>query len=118
VIGRRHLTALIGGVALAGCASDYAEPPETRATQDGSTAAPVQIVSSPTEAWIFVDGEYVGITPMEQEISFWAATRFIEVVAVPMYPAQARQVKRLELPPLPHTLMFDMNNPPATASSE
>ena len=105
-------------IALAGCASDFAEPPAIRATEDGSTAALVRIDSSPTQAWIFVDGEYVGITPMEQEISFWAATRFIEVVAVPMYPAQARQVKRVEVPPLPHTLFFNMNNPPLTAARD
>lgn len=103
---------------LVGCASDYPEPPEIRATADGSTAALVNINSSPTGAWIFVDGEYVGITPMEHEISFWAATRFIKVVAVPMYPAQARQVKQIEVPPLPHTLFFNMNNPPATAASD
>lgn len=103
-------------ITLSGCASDFAEPPVIRATEDGSTAALVLIDSSPTEAWIFIDGEYVGITPMEQEISFWAATRFIEVVAVPMYPAQARQVKRLEVPPLPHTLFFNMNTPPVTAA--
>jgi hypothetical protein len=33
-----------------------------------------------------------------------------------MYPAQARQVKRVEVPPLPHTLFFNMNTPPATAA--
>ncbi|UCC14683.1 MAG: hypothetical protein JSW21_01620 [Gammaproteobacteria bacterium] len=113
---RNSLVCLL--LTVVGCASDYAEAPEMRATEDGSTAALVQINSSPTEAWIFVDGEYAGITPMEQELSFWAATRYVEVVAVPMYPAQARQVKRLRVPPLPHTLFFNMNNPPVMASSE
>ncbi len=105
-------------LALSACASDYAEPPVIRATEDGSTAASVRIGSSPTEAWIFVDGEYAGITPLEHEMSFWAGTRFVEVVAVPMYPAQARQVKRIEVPPLPHTLFFNMNNPPVTAAND
>ena len=103
---------------VAGCASDYAQPPEIRATADGSTAALVQINSSPTAAWIFVDGEYAGITPMEHELSFWAVPRYVEAVAVPMYSAQARQVKPLHVPPLPHTLFFNMNNPPDKASSE
>jgi hypothetical protein len=103
---------------LSACASRYAEPPETRATEDGSTVAYVRIESSPTRAWIFVDGEYQGITPLSQEISFWAATRHVEVVALPMYPAQARQVKRLQVPPLPHTLFFDMNTPPEDAADE
>lgn len=105
-------------LAVAGCASDYAKPPAISAAADGSTAAAVQIKSSPTEAWIFIDGQYVGITPLEQELSYWAATRYIEVVAVPLYPAQARQLKRIEVPPLPHTLFFNMNNPPATAASD
>lgn len=103
---------------LTACASKYAEPPEIRSTPDGSTVAYVQIESSPTEAWIFVDGEYKGITPLSQEISFWAATRHVEVVALPMYPAQARQTKRLEVPPLPHTLFFDMNTPPENVAHE
>jgi hypothetical protein len=103
---------------LSACASQYAQPPEIRATPDGSTVAHVRIMSSPTEAWIFVDGEYKGMTPLSEEISFWAATRHVEVVALPMYPAQARQVKRLQVPPLPHTLFFDMNTPPEDAARE
>ena len=112
------IAALVACLLLAGCASNYAKPPAVYATTNGSTAARVRIDSSPTEAWIFVDGQYVGITPLEQKIKFWAATRYVEVVAVPMYPAQARQVKRLEVPPLPQTLFFDMNNPLAKASYE
>jgi hypothetical protein len=114
----RPLLPLVLLALLAACASKYAEPPEIRATPDGSTVAYVEIKSSPTEAWIFVDGEYTGITPLSQEISFWAATRHVEVVALPMYPAQARQVKRLQVPPLPHTLFFDMNTPPENAADE
>ena len=114
----RQLTPLAFAALLSACASKYAEPPEIRATEDGSTVAYVQIKSSPTEAWIFVDGEYKGITPLSQEISFWAATRHVEVVALPMYPAQARKVKRLQVPPLPHTLFFDMNTPPEDAAHE
>jgi len=114
----RQRWALAAVAILSGCASKYAEPPEIRATEEGSTVAYVQINSSPTEAWIFVDGEYQGITPLSQEISFWAATRHVEVVALPMYPAQARQVKRLQVPPLPHTLFFDMNTPPRNAADE
>ena len=37
-------------ITLAGCASDFPEPPVIRATEDGSTAALVHIDSSPTEA--------------------------------------------------------------------
>ena len=114
----RRLWPLPAAALISACAGGYAEPPEIRATEDGSTAAYVRIVSSPTEAWIFVDGEYRGITPLEQEISFWAATRHVEVVALPIYPAQARQVKRLQVPPLPHTLFFDMNTPPENAAHE
>lgn len=102
----------------AGCASDYARPPAIKATPDGRTAGYVEITSVPTEAWIFVDGEYQGVTPLAQEITFRAATRHVEVVAVPMYPAQARQVKRLQVPPLPHRVFFDMNTPPENAAHD
>ncbi len=114
----RRVSLLLLVPVLTACAGRYLEPPEIGATPDGSTVAQVQINSAPTEAWIFVDGEYRGITPLSQEISFWAATRHVEVVALPMYPSQARQVKRLQVPPLPHTLFFDMNTPPENAAHE
>jgi len=100
-----------------GCASDFHSVPETTAIEDGSTSAVVQISSSPTEAWIFIDGNYIGVTPIETRLTYAAGTRFIEVVAAPGYSAQVRQVKRIALPPLPHVLFFDMNNPPASAAS-
>jgi hypothetical protein len=114
----RRLSLIVLVPVLTACAGRYLEPPEIGATPDGSSVAKVLISSSPTEAWIFVDGEYRGITPLSQEISFWAATRHVEVVALPMYSSQARQVKRLQVPPLPHTLFFDMNTPPESAAHE
>jgi hypothetical protein len=104
-------------VCTAGCASTYATPPEVSAGVDGSTTGHVQISSGPTVAWIFIDGAYVGLTPLEQELNYQSGTRFVEVVAVPLYEAQARQVKRIQVPPLPQSLFFNMNNPPASAAS-
>jgi hypothetical protein len=76
----------------------------------GATAAKVHIDSAPTPAWIFVDGTYVGRTPLTPEIPFTHATRFIEVVAVPMYESQTRQSLRLVPPSLPQGLQFFLDN--------
>lgn len=114
----RLFTATAALTCVAGCASSFALPPEVSAGSDGSTVGHVQISSAPTAAWIFIDGTYAGITPLEQELSYQSGTRFVEVVAVQLYDAQARQTKRIQVPPLPQSLFFNMNNPPATAASD
>ena len=76
------------------------------------TVATIKIDSSPTSAWIFIDGVYVGTTPLETEMSFGASTSYLEVAAVPIYDSQSRQVKRIKVPPLPKSLYFLMNNSP------
>lgn len=96
---------------LSACATRWSDPAEVHAGEDGTTAAVVQIESSPTEAWIFVDGVYIGTTPLEHELSFSSRVRYLEVAAVPIYDGQARQVKRIQVPPLPKRLHFNMNNP-------
>jgi hypothetical protein len=76
----------------------------------GTTAMKVRIDSAPTAAWIFVDGNYVGSTPLTPAIPFTHATRFIEVVAVPMHDSQTRQALRLVPPSLPRSLQFFLDN--------
>jgi hypothetical protein len=76
----------------------------------GAGAVQVRIDSAPTPAWIFVDGTYVGRTPLTPEIPFTHATRFIEIVAVPMHDSQTRQALRLVPPSLPHSLQFFLDN--------
>ncbi len=114
----KRLAAIAISICTAGCVSSYAMPPEVSAGVDGSTVGHVQISSAPTSAWIFIDGTYVGLTPLEQELGYQSGTRFVEVVAVPLYDAQAIQTKRIQVPPLPQSLFFNMNNPPATAASD
>ena len=89
---------------VAGCAQALLEAP------DGATVRQVRIEASPAPAWIFVDGTYVGRTPVEPEIPFTHATRFIEVVAVPLHESQTRQVLRLVPPFLPRDLQFFLDN--------
>jgi hypothetical protein len=100
-----------------GCGSPYPEAPISFAGQNGEDAAIVEIHASPTPAWIFVNGDYAGITPLDYEMQFDSETRSLEVSAVPMYGSQTRQSKRLHVPPLPKRLHFFMNTPPLTASS-
>jgi len=90
---------------VAGCAQSPLRGPE------GATMAQVQIDAAPTPAWIFVDGAYVGQTPVTPEIPFTHETRFVEVVAVPMYATQIRQVLRITPPALPRSLTFFLDNP-------
>jgi len=78
----------------------------------GTTNALVEIDAMPTSAKIYVDGEYVGRTPIKRYLWFSSTTRAITVVAEPLFPGQARQEQRVNVPPLPKRLTFFMNNPP------
>jgi len=93
------------------CAADL-DP--CRHVPPGATNALVEIGSAPTPADIYVDGEYVGRTPLKRYLWFSSTTRAITVVAEPLYPGQARQEQRLSVPPLPNRLTFFMNNPVKT----
>jgi hypothetical protein len=84
----------------------------------GATNTLVEIDSSPTPARIYVDGTYVGRTPLERYLWFSSTTSAVTVVAKPLYPGQARQERRLSVPPLPTRLTFFMNNPPTEESTE
>jgi len=116
------LAALTGVIPLAGCAprnldcSSAARPLTTgpdpcRYLPLGASNALVEIGSSPTAAAIYVDGTYVGKTPLKRYLWFSSTTRAVTVVAEPLYPGQARQEQRLRVPPLPGRLTFFMNNP-------
>ncbi len=89
---------------LAGCASAPLDTP------GGATVREVRIDSSPTPAWIFIDGSFAGCTPVVSEIPFTHATRFIEVVAVPLYDSQTRQALRIVPPSLPRNMHFFLDN--------
>ncbi len=89
---------------MAGCTQAALEAP------DGATVRQVRIDAAPTPAWIFVDGTYVGRTPVAPEIPFTHSTRFVEVVAVPLHDSQTRQVLRIVPPSLPRDLQFFLDN--------
>jgi hypothetical protein len=97
--------------ALPPCAADI-DP--CRYIPPGASNALVEINSDPTPAEIFVNGTYVGRTPLKRHLWFSSTTRAITVVAEPLYPGQARQVQSLNVPPLPRRMTFFMNNPPDT----
>jgi hypothetical protein len=99
---RAGVLTIVGG--LTACAQAPLQGPA------GASAMKVRIDSAPTAAWIFIDGTYVGRTPLAPEISFTHATRFIEVVAVPMHDSQNRQALRLVPPSLPQNLKFFLDN--------
>jgi hypothetical protein len=96
------------------CAADI-DP--CRYIPPGATNTLVEIDSDPTPAEIFVDGTYVGRTPLKRYLWFSSTTRAVTVVAEPLYPGQARQEQRLRVPPLPKRLTFFMNNPATTEAS-
>jgi hypothetical protein len=90
------------------------EPPFPACTQvpAGATQALVDITSSPTTAEIYLDGKPIGRTPVTHPLWYTSRTRFITLTAEPLYPGQARQEHRLQVPPLPAHIRFFMNNPP------
>lgn len=79
-------------------------------TLPGESTATVRIDAAPTPAWIFVDGEFVGRTPVEPTLAFTHTTRFIEVVAFPLHTNQTRQVLRVVPPNLPRDMLFFLDN--------
>ena len=80
----------------------------------GSSHACVIIDSQPTSAAIYIDGDYIGTTPLEYSLWFESNTRYIRVLAQPMYANQAPQERLLQVPPVPRRLQFFMNNPNRT----
>jgi hypothetical protein len=141
VIGHRAkrafaMAALTVAIALAGCAQPSRDCRAARgapcdsafnpcastvdACRDvplGATNALVEIGSVPTTADIYVNGDYIGRTPLKRYLWFSSATRTITVVAEPLYPGQARQEQRLSVPPLPERVTFFMNNPVKTSAA-
>jgi hypothetical protein len=89
-----------------GCATRPASPP----TEAGASTARIKIDSRPTPAWIFIDGRFVGRTPVEPLVAFTHATLFVDVVAVPMHASQTRQALKLVPPVLPHQVTFFLDN--------
>jgi len=116
------LAALTSAVPLGGCATRHLDcssgarlftlgPDPCRYIPPGASNELVEIGSSPTAAAIYVDGTYVGKTPLKRYLWFSSTTHAVTVVAEPLYPGQARQEQRLRVPPLPGRLTFFMNNP-------
>ena len=86
-------------------------PEGCRKVPPGASHALVEIDSSPTTAAIYLDGEYIGETPLRYPLSYTSLTGSLTLVAEPLYPAQTRQERQLRLPPLPRRIQFYMNNP-------
>lgn len=78
----------------------------------GASQAEVEILSSPTSAEIYLDGQPIGRTPLTWRLAYSSQTRFLTLTAMPLYPGQAPQEQRLRVPPLPRRVQFFMNNPP------
>ena len=100
----KRLAALPALACLAACNPAALQP------LAGESASRVSINSAPDPAWIFVDGVFVGRTPIEPLIAFTHATRFVEIVAVPLHANQTRQVLRIVPPSLPRNLQFFLDN--------
>jgi hypothetical protein len=103
------------------CAGAFADcepvPDVCRDLPPGVSYGLVDIASSPTPASIYVDGEPVGRTPLRHPLHFTDKTRYVLIVAEPLYPNQTRQEQRIRVPPLPNRIQFFMNNPAADEST-
>jgi hypothetical protein len=110
----KHRYTLIALLVLtaSGCSSNRLEALSPFAGPGGISIAPVSIDSSPTTAWIYIDGKYVGNTPLVYGLAYDSNTNYIEVVAEPLpeHPGQQRQTRHVRVPPLPTTMHFFLNN--------
>jgi hypothetical protein len=102
-------------LAPGGCAGRVVACP---AAETGPTRAPVRIDTAPTPAAIYLDGRFIGYSPMTYPVTYTSATSHISVVAVPLYPGQAQQQRLIRVPPLPKRVSFFMNNPPSRESDD
>jgi len=104
---------IIPALLTSGCASNQLEALSPFAGPDGISIAPVEIDSSPTTAWVYVDGHYVGNTPLVYGLTYDSSMETIEVTAEPLpaHRAQVRQTKHIRVPPLPRRIHFFLNNP-------
>ncbi|WP_295883758.1 hypothetical protein [uncultured Thiohalocapsa sp.] len=85
----------------------------------GESRRRVHIDSRPTAAAIYLNGRFIGYSPLRHPIGFSSDDRAISLVAVPLYPGQAQQERLIQIPPLPARVSFFMNNPaPESASTE
>lgn len=75
----------------------------------------VQIDSQPTSAAIYVDGRFVGYSPLRHRMRYTSETVRIQVAAVPLYGRQSQQVREIVVPPLPRRVLFFMTNAPGLA---
>jgi hypothetical protein len=117
--GQGTLDCPSGHNACAGAFADCDPIPEACSNlPPGVSYGLVDIAASPTPASIYVDGEAVGRTPLRYPLYFTNQTRYVSVVAVPLYPNQTRQERRIRVPPLPNRIQFFMNNPAVEDSSE
>jgi hypothetical protein len=134
----RHLCALsLAAATLAGCAGQATLdcpggrnaclgtfvdcqplPDACRGLPPGVSYGLVDIATSPTPASIYVDGQLVGRTPLSYPLYFTNQTRYVSVIAEPLYPNQTRQERRIRVPPLPDRIQFFMNNPAVDDSSD
>ena len=108
----RRLIIALPVLAATGCGGARLQALSPFAGPDGITIAPVEIDSAPTTAWIYVNGKYVGNTPLVYGLFYDSDTKHIEVVAEPLpsHTSQLRQTQRIQVPPLPTRIQFFMNN--------
>lgn len=87
-------------------------PPDKRprTVADGETRRWVDIDSAPTPAAIYLNGRFIGYSPLRYPLGFNSEDRAVSVVAVPLYPGQAQQEQLIRVPPLPTRVSFFMNN--------
>jgi hypothetical protein len=111
---------LCGSVAGASCGGLDGDCPQARercrTDPQGATLGLVAIDSSPTSAAIYLDGAFIGYTPLRHPMSYTSQTSRIRLVAVPLTPGQAEQERIVLVPPLPTRVSFFMNNPPGDAA--
>ena len=95
-----------------GCSNNRLEALSPFTGPGGISIAPVEIDSSPSSAWIYINGKYVGNTPLVYGLAYDSNTNYIEVIAEPLpdHPSQLRQTKLVRVPPLPTRIHFFLNN--------
>ncbi|RMH59173.1 MAG: PEGA domain-containing protein [Zetaproteobacteria bacterium] len=77
----------------------------------GATHHDVSITSFPTTAGIYLNGNYIGNTPLTVDVWYDRNRVFTEIIARNLYPNQFPQVAKITAPDVPDKIRFFMNHP-------
>jgi hypothetical protein len=87
--------------------------PRPPTVAEGATRHRGRIDSDRTPAAIYLNGRFIGYSPLQHPVGFSSDEHVISLVAVPLFPGQSQQERLIRVPPVPSRVSFFMSRPDA-----